>query len=169
MNYIVDLDQKILDFIKIKTNFSETQIEEFKSKIHKIIELAVENENINADEIYVSISSASTLQIQKLNKEYRNIDKVTDVLSFPVFTRDEINNLKNASNNIKHVELGDIIICLEIVEKHATEYITGIYRETLYMITHGICHLLGYDHIEKEDKAKMRDLEEKILNQIGVK
>ena len=69
---------------------------------------------------------------------------------------------------VRELELGDIIICVDILEEHAIEYKTGILREMLYMITHGVCHLLGYDHEVEEEKKEMRALEEKILNKIGV-
>ena len=71
-------------------------------------------------------------------------------------------------NKLKELELGDIILCLDVVEKQSIEYETGILRETLYMITHGVCHLVGYDHIEDDEKIEMRAMEEKILGAIGV-
>ena len=67
----------------------------------------------------------------------------------------------------EEISIGDIVICLDVIEKQAVEYGTGFNREMLYMITHGICHLLGYDHIEENDKVVMRKMEEKILSRIG--
>ena len=75
---------------------------------------------------------------------------------------------KEVDKKIKHIELGDIILCLDVVEEQSIEYGTGFLREILYMITHGMCHLVGYDHIEPEDKKEMRTKEEKILKRIGV-
>ena len=69
---------------------------------------------------------------------------------------------------IRELELGDIIICLDVVEEHSKEYGTGLLREILYMITHGVSHLLGFDHIEENDKVEMRAFEEKILGKLGV-
>jgi len=59
--------------------------------------------------------------------------------------------------------IGDIVLCMDVIERHAKEYGTGFNREMLYMIVHGICHLLGYDHEIEEEKKEMRALEEKIL------
>ena len=82
----------------------------------------------------------------------------------------EINNFSSLeeSKKVKELELGDIIICIDVLQEHAIEYQTGILREMLYMITHGVCHLIGYDHEIEEEKKEMRTLEEKILNKIGV-
>ena len=168
MKYKVDVDEQIIQFIQKDLNLNDEQIQKFRDNINKIIMLAVDYEKLNADTIYVSISAASEAEIQNLNREYRKIDRVTDVLSFPVFTVQELENIKSKNNNLKQVELGDIIMCLDVVKQHSIEYGTGLNREILYMITHGICHLLGYDHIEDTDKIKMRALEDKILQQIGV-
>ena len=72
------------------------------------------------------------------------------------------------NKKVKELELGDIIICIDVLQEHAEEYGTGILREMLYMITHGVCHLLGYDHMIEDEKKEMRALEEKILEKIGV-
>lgn len=169
MKYEINLDNKILDFLKVKLNISKDEIIDLKKKINEIINLAVKHEKINADKIYVSISSATQEQIKDLNNKYRKIDKVTDVLSFPIFSKEEFDEIRNNKQSKDlQLELGDIILCLDIVEEHSIEYNTGLVREILYMITHGICHLLGYDHIELYDKKCMRQLEEEILTKIGV-
>jgi probable rRNA maturation factor len=105
--------------------------------VNKIIEVALKQENIMDKEIHVSIGCANRIEIRELNKEYRKVDKETDVLSFPIFTKDELENIK-----FDQIELGDIVICLEVVRNQSIEYDTGMKRELLYMITHGICHLL---------------------------
>ena len=130
----------------------------------------LKEKNIDKETVSLSISAVSKEEIHKINKEYRNVDRPTDVLSFPIFERSEIDNFSNIDDNkkIKEIELGDIIICIDILEEHAIEYKTGILREILYMITHGVCHLFGYDHEIEEEKKEMRALEEKILKKIGV-
>ena len=70
--------------------------------------------------------------------------------------------IKN-ENASEEMSLGDIVLCMEVIEAHSVEYNTGFNREMLYMIVHGICHLLGYDHEIEEEKKVMRALEEKIL------
>lgn len=164
-NIDIDLDDNLVEKIY------ELCGENITEKVYDIVYLALKNEKINIDNVSVTITLASSEEIQNINKEYRGIDKETDVLSFPIFDMNELESIRNEHDKnkvIKELELGDIFICLKVVEEHSIEYETGILRETLYMITHGICHLLGYDHIEENDKIKMRELEEKILNEIGV-
>ncbi len=171
-NIILDLDKNIVSFVEEnitnKDAFNGIKLEEY---INKIIEFALNDQKVTADKIYISIQSASKEEIKKINKEYRNIDKETDVLSFPIFDVNEIRNIseqKDESKKLKEIELGDIILCLDVIKLQSIMYNTGILRETLYMITHGVCHLLGFDHIKEEDKVVMRNLEEKILSYLGV-
>ena len=164
-NIHIDLDEKIVNFVYEKTN------KNIKEQIEKIVCFALEEQNILVNDVYICIDSVSKEEIRKINKQYRNIDSVTDVLSFPIFDANEINDIiaqDNENKKLKEIELGDIIICLPIVEEHSIEYGTGILREMLYMITHGVAHLLGFDHIQTEDKKNMRTFEEKILSKIGV-
>lgn len=158
----IDFDEKISDFIneKVKENTID-----LNDTIYKIVENVLSEQNISAEIIDVSIQSASAEEIREINKKYRNIDRATDVLSFPIFTKDELKDIKK---DIKEVELGDIILCLEVIEKQAEEYGTGLVREVLYMITHGMCHLTGHDHEIEEEKKEMRALEEKVLSKVGV-
>lgn len=162
----IDLDENIVILCKESIS-KEINIEEY---IRKIVDIIITKEKIFTEEIYVSIMSADKSTIKEYNNKYRGVDRVTDVLSFPIFTKEELDNIKNSSEikKIKSLELGDIIICLDIVKVQAVEYETGLLRELLYMITHAMCHLVGYDHIEKEDKNQMRSLEEEVLNKIGV-
>jgi len=142
-------------------------LKEYKGKIDKIVRLALENRKILFGNFYIGIGVVSKESIQTTNKEYRNIDKVTDVLSFPMYDIQELEELKhNNEEDSQQMPIGDIVICLEKVEEQAAEYETGFEREMLYMITHGMCHLMGYDHEELEDKAIMRETEEKILKKI---
>ena len=166
LNINIDLDDEVVNYCSNKIE-SDIKIKEY---IYSIVEAVANEENLDFEEISVSISSASKEDIRKINKEYRDIDKVTDVLSFPIFTKEELKDIMNkeVGKKIKHIELGDIILCLDVVEEQSIEYGTGFLREILYMITHGMCHLVGYDHIEPEDKKEMRTKEEKILKRIGV-
>lgn len=166
VNIKIDLDENIVCFCKEKIS-EDIDVEDY---IKKIVETITQEEKIFTEEISVSIMSADKLMIREYNKKYRGIDRVTDVLSFPIFTKEELSIIRNTNDEkkIKSLELGDILICLDIVEVQAVEYETGLLRELLYMITHAMCHLVGYDHIEQEEKKEMRVLEEKILNKIGV-
>ena len=106
--------------------------------------------------------------IRKINKEYRNIDKETDVLSFPMFEKDELDK-KIENNDFEYEDvLGDIVISIEKVKEQAEEYGHSFERELSYMLVHGFYHLMGYDHIEEKDKKIMRPKEEKILNELKI-
>ena len=162
----IDLDKNITHFCKENIN-EKVDIDNY---IQEIVKNITNNEELYFDEISVSISSATKDEIKQINKKYREVDKVTDVLSFPIFTKEELNDIikKEDAKKIKSLELGDIIVCLDVVKVQAVQYETGILRELLYMITHGMCHLVGYDHIKDEEKKEMRKLEEEILHKLGV-
>ncbi len=165
MNKInIDLDDKLVEFMKKECERDITE------DISTIVKTALKEKEIETEEVSISISAVDIDTIHKINKEYRNVDRPTDVLSFPISSREEIDNFHNLDTDkrVKELELGDIIICIDVLQEHAKEYNTGILREMLYMITHGVCHLLGYDHEIEDEKKEMRALEEKILNKIGV-
>jgi probable rRNA maturation factor len=104
--------------------------------------------------------------IHKINLEYRNVDKPTDVLSFPMFEKDEVDEIRRKGSKIPEV-LGDIIISIEQVKAQAEEYGHSFERELSYMAVHGFYHIIGYDHIKEEDKKIMRSKEEAVLRVIG--
>ena len=131
----------------------------YSKQIAKIIKECFKQEKFLDKNLYVNVILTTPEDIRKFNKEYRNIDKETDVLSFPMFEKEELENMK-----LNHIEvLGDIVISIEQVKKQAIEYEHSFEREFAYMVVHGFCHMIGYDHIEEEDKKKMRQEEEKIL------
>ena len=137
--------------------------------ISKVIKECFEVEKLLDSKLYVSITLTNPENIRKFNREYRNIDNTTDVLSFPMFEKEEINN-KIQQNDFKNEDiLGDMIISLPQVEIQAKEYGHSFERELAYMVVHSFYHLMGYDHIEENDKKIMRQKEEYILNNINVK
>ncbi len=160
----IDLDDDLVEYIKEKCDRDITL------DINVIVQTALEEKKIDNEEVSISISAVDIDTIHRINKEYRNVDRPTDVLSFPIFSREEIDNFNEIEEDkrVKEMELGDIVICIDVLQEHAKEYETGILREMLYMITHGVCHLLGYDHEIEDEKKEMRKLEEKILDKIGV-
>lgn len=141
-------------------------LEEYKNKIEKIVTRALELNNISLNNIYIGIGVVKKETIHTMNKEHRNVDRETDVLSFPMYEKEELKSLDKVLEN-EEISIGDIVLCMDVIEKQAVEYETGFNREMLYMITHGICHLLGYDHIIEEEKNDMRKMEEIILSEIG--
>ena len=148
-----------LNYIEIKENL------EYEKLIRKVLQECFKEEKLLNSNFYISVTLTNEENIRKINKEYRNIDKATDVLSFPMFEKDEI--LETINNSIEYV-LGDTIICIPIVEKQAIEYGHAFEREFAYMLVHSFYHLLGYDHIEENDKIEMRKKEENILTKLNI-
>lgn len=144
---------------------NQKQYEDF---IKQVIKTCFKEEKLLDRNLYVSVTLTDLEHIQEINKTYRNIDKATDVLSFPMFEKEELEGMiQNQVNEVEDV-LGDIIISLPKVEQQAKEYGHSFQRELAYMLVHGFYHLMGYDHIEEEDKKKMRPKEETILNQLKI-
>lgn len=135
----------------------------YKEIIDKVFEACFKEEGLYNSKMYISIILTDEDGIHKINKEYRNIDRPTDVLSFPMFQPDEIEEAKT-----REEVLGDIIVCIPIVKKQAVEYEHSIEREFAYMLVHGFYHLMGYDHMIEADKVIMRAKEETILNKLGI-
>lgn len=130
-------------------------------------------------DICVNVDFLDKEQIRIVNNQFRQVDKATDVLSFPMlelvfdsnigfkeFNKD--NFLYDYDDSIQCVILGDILICEDIAKEQAVEYNHSYKRELAYLYLHAMLHLLGYDHIKEEDKKKMRLVEEDILNSIGI-
>ena len=147
-----------IEYINIEKN------NEYENIIEETIKKCFKNEKMENSKLYVSIIITNNENIQQLNKQYRNIDKKTDVLSFPMFEKEEIQKAVESENEDV---LGDIVISIPQVISQAKEYGHSIKRELAYMLVHGFYHLMGYDHIEEEDKNKMRKKEEEVLGTIA--
>ena len=120
----------------------------------------------NEPELGVTVVDDS--EILELNREYREKDSVTDVLSFPQFDGHE-ELLEDLLDDEAETLIGDVVICFEQAERQAKEYGTGLTREMLYLFVHSVMHLFGYDHMDEDEKAVMRTREEEVLSAIGVK
>lgn len=145
--------------------------EEYKKLIEKVVNTCFKEENLIYTNLYLNVILTNPENIRKANKEYRNIDKETDVLSFPMFQKQEIEELIEKSKTEEQVVedvLGDIIISIPRVEEQAKDYGHSFERELAYMVVHGFYHLMGYDHIKEEDKKIMRPKEEYILNKLNI-
>lgn len=112
-------------------------------------------------------------EIKELNRNFRGIDKVTDVLSFPYteVKNGEVIKAEDYEDEIEDGELliGSVAICLKRAEEQAKEYGHSLKREVFYLALHGILHCFGFDHIEKEDEEVMTALAEKIMDKLDVK
>ena len=142
---------------------------EYEKIIEKVIEQCFKEEGLLDSKLYISITLTNPENIRKINNEFRNIDRETDVLSFPMFEKKELDEMiKN--KDFKHEDvLGDIVISIKRVEEQAEEYGHSFEREFSYMLVHGFYHLMGYDHIKEEDKQVMRPKEENVLNKLNIK
>lgn len=141
---------------------------EYEEITKKVLSRCFEEEKIQNSKLYITITFTNPENIRQINKKYRNIDRATDVLSFPMFERDELEQkIKNKDFEYEDV-LGDLIISIEKVKEQAEEYGHSFERELSYMLVHGFYHLMGYDHIKEEDKLEMRPKEEKILNDLNI-
>lgn len=140
----------------------------YEEVITKVLEKCYEIEGLKNSKLDITITLTNPENIHQINKEYRNIDRATDVLSFPMFEKEELDK-KIANNEFEHEDvLGDIIISIEKVEEQAKEYGHSFERELSYMVVHGFYHLMGYDHIEEADKKIMRPKEEKVLTELKI-
>lgn len=146
----------------IEINYDEIEeLPKEESLIKKVIETVLKEEKVIQNlEVYVTLTNNE--QIHNVNKETRNVDRPTDVLSFPMFEREEIHFLKEMEKEATDI-LGDIIVSIEKVKEQAIEYGHSFERELAYLVTHGMLHLLGYDHMIEEEKSEMRTREEEIL------
>lgn len=174
MNSVVEIIWKDVEDIPDVENMED--IEELEALTEEVMQTCFEVEKINPTSFYVCVTLTNPEEIQAYNKQYRGIDKPTDVLSFPIFEREELDYLiaKDMQKKPKTEEgilqevLGDIIISIPQVEAQAEEYGHSFEREFAYMLVHGFYHLRGYDHIEKEDKKIMREKEERVLAKLNI-
>ena len=139
----------------------------YSNLTEKVINKCFETEQLLNKNINISIIYTTPVDIQEYNKEYRNIDRATDVLSFPMFEKDEVEKFKKEKSVVPEV-LGDIIINLSQVKMQADEYGHSFERELAYMLVHGFYHLMGYDHMEEEEKKLMRLKEENVLEDLKI-
>ena len=140
----------------------------YEKIVKRVLEKCFKEENITDSKLYITITLTTPNHIQEINKKYREIDNPTDVLSFPMFERKELEEKIRKKDFLHEDILGDIIISIERVEEQAKEYGHSFERELSYMIVHGFYHLMGYDHIEENDKKEMRAKEEKVLNELEI-
>lgn len=151
-----------IEYIDIDKN------KEYEEIINKVIYKCFKEEKLLESKLIITVTLTTPEKIREINKQYREIDKSTDVLSFPMFEKNELDK-KIEKNDFKHEDiLGDIIISIKKVKEQAIEYDHSFERELSYMIVHGFYHLMGFDHIKEEDKKEMRPKEEKVLNELKI-
>lgn len=137
-----------------------------KNDLEKVIREVLTVEKVDQEKCEISLSFVDEEKIRQLNKDFRSIDRVTDVLSFPIedfFNEDRENILEKP-----YLMLGDVVICLDVARKQADDLGHSFEREVIYLTCHSILHLLGYDHIEDDDKKIMRKREKEVMKNLGV-
>ncbi len=139
--------------------------EEYERKYLKIMEVALKTLQYEFEPI-VSASFVDNKYIHKINKKYRNIDRPTDVISFAFLDNDP--NREKLLHSKSMVALGDIYISVDKAKEQAEEYGHSLDRELQFLFTHGLLHLLGFDHMNEEDEKVMFELQDKILTKVGV-
>lgn len=132
-------------------------------RVHEVLEKAAEIEKL--PDVSLSLTLVSKERIQEINREYRQKDTPTDVLSFPLF--------ENSAEWEKEdwedcIELGDIIVSLPVASDQAIEYGHSLLREISFLVVHGFLHLLGYDHETTEEEKEMFGLQEKVLSELEI-
>ena len=147
-----------IEFLDIEEN------KDYATLIEKVVQECFKTENLLETNLYISIILTNPDHIQEMNNTYRKINKATDVLSFPMFEKEELENYKSKIEE----PLGDIVISIEQVDIQAKEYGHSFERELSYMVVHGFYHLMGYDHIELGDRVIMREKEENVLNKLNI-
>lgn len=142
------------------------ETEKLSEMIETCIQAVLDNHNIK-DEAELSVLFTDNEGIRQINAEMRDIDKATDVLSFPQYEF-ETPGVLVKEEGYPYLLLGDIVLSLEKADEQAKEYGHSYEREVGYLTVHSMLHLLGYDHMTDEDKPVMRAKEEEILNKIGL-
>ncbi len=160
MDLILDLTDDLENSINERfQNFLDEIYEE--NYLENYIKEVLKIEKIQAERpLYISLLLTDNKKIQVINRDFRNKDIPTDVISFAYHETEEF-------DIGPYDTLGDIIISLERVEQQAKDFNHSFKREFYYVLTHGILHILGYDHIDEEEKKEMRAREEAILSQFG--
>ena len=162
----------LLDDRQFKINMNNSLIK----LIEEVIDYALKSEKLVLD-YEVSIIFIDNEKIREINKKFRNIDKETDVLSFPMleYPKGKVykdiyihSKLEDSFFDEGKLVLGDIAISLEKALEQSEEFGHSFERETVYLTVHSILHLLGYDHMEEDEKNIMRKKEEEILNNFNL-
>lgn len=150
--------------------------EELINIINEVCEKALKAEEVNIP-YQISLLFVDNNEIREINRETRGIDKSTDVLSFPMLDYPKDKVYKEVYKDTKFNEiyldgeelvLGDMVLSLERAKEQSIEYNHSFNREVCYLVVHSILHLLGYDHMEDEEKKRMRKREEEILGDLNI-
>ena len=140
-------------------NETDENLDEYMDKLYDLLAFALKREKL--ENVEFNIIFVDSEKIHEINREYRNIDRVTDVISFALEDNMEL--------ELDHRVLGDIYICVNRAHEQAVEYGHSFLREISFLMIHGLLHLLGYDHMEPDEEKIMFGKQEDILNEFGIR
>lgn len=148
--------------------YSDTDYPLIRKAYQAVLDYLGQNDNC-----YVELSFTDRETIKSINLQTRNVDKATDVLSFPTLNKFEFplkpeNYQDDIDMETGEIILGEIIVCADVAKEQAKEYGHSFDREICYLAVHGFLHLFGYDHIKDEDKTIMRQAEETVMSSINL-
>lgn len=153
----------------IVVNESSMELDEkLEQALPKVVRAALAPQ-WNPEDVEIGLTLVDDEAIAELNEQYRGVAGPTDVLSFPLFTKDELAQI--AAEPGLHPErpllLGDVVISVETARRQAAEYGHSFGRELAFLLVHGVLHLLGYEHDDEASRAEMRAKEEAVLSATG--
>lgn len=155
----------------MQINFEKVGVR-YRGLIRKVYDFAIKYTKNDFKYAVITVSFANTKKIKELNSQYRNVDKATDVLSFPMLDIVYPQKLKDFYSEVSpdgSLYLGDVVICPKVAKIQAKEYGHSKKREISFLALHGLLHVLGYDHIKKEDEVVMQKTANDILQQLNIK
>ena len=156
----------------MKIIFSNVNLR-YRRIIKRIFDEAEEFTNNNVDNSYVSLAFVSEDEIRNLNSSFRKLDKVTDVLSFPMLDikqgESTLADFESEREPDGRLNIGDIAICLDVAKRQAKNLGHSLKREVCFLALHGLLHVLGFDHIESQDEEIMQKTAEEILNKLNIR
>ena len=161
------------------TLLMETEVDipfdfDYSIEAQKAINAVLDRENFEYD-VQVSLTLTDEENIRRINKDYRDIDSPTDVLSFPMLSSISAGDYSKVEDDEDNFDpdtgeaiLGDIVLCVPRVVAQAAEYGHSVLREYTFLIVHSVLHLLGYDHMEDDERVIMEGRQDDIMSNLGV-
>ena len=144
----------------------------YRKIIKKVVDMALQITDNDLPQAVISYTFMNEKEMQKLNLKSRNVDRVTDVLSFPMIEIKQGEKLQDYLNELSpdgNLYIGDVVICPQKAKAQAKEYSHSLRREVAFLALHGLLHILGYDHIKEGDEVVMQDTANKVLNALGIR
>lgn len=156
----------------IENTTDDLIFEDYEKTIKEIVDLSLRTEKF-MENVEISVTMVDNKEIHRINKEFRNIDAPTDVLSFPLLEFEngvllEQTAKENINIDTNEVVMGDIIISVERAREQAQEYGHSLKREIAFLTAHSMYHLMGYDHMVEEEEKIMNAKQEAVLEKAGI-